>query len=432
MKRTFRSVTAILILGVLLLSVVPGAAAAETVSNSTVMQGTTFLDLPACEFGGATVPSTLILSQQVALDSGVLFCGTVEYDYRKTPVQSKGGFAKSILNANDLAGHFEDELDNFQVVNVSVRRKAAASMLNTATARAMSGQDMLLIYLVRKGTREFSLFEIPLASDSALFSMLSGADSSVAAFGDDYWQSSVFQPLSSGVTKTQLAATDAVQSDYTVDVYSEIYTVGQYGDTLTYMISVYSTEDMPNGECVTFLQVTNKWTASTSPTWESNTSPFIIGSYANPVVVEALLTGDLSNAGDAFSVGQFDGSYTTKGAGPVISISLGVHLGPISVDWTLPINIENWMNAYHVNTNMNLLGPNPQSDYVKKVHWSFTNCYLSDIGQNFSARLLAANRSGGQRQRAIQEQWICPVCYDNGSFRSNMTLHTTVSYTSGA
>jgi len=432
MNHVFRGVITILVLSAMLFSAMPEAGAAET---PRTLQGTTFLNLPARGFGGPTVSSTLTLTQQTELNGKLFFSGSVVYGSQKTPIQLAGTFAKSMLNANDLVGHFEDSSGNFQVVNISLRRKAATSVLNTAAAQTMSGQDMLLIYLMYKGTREFSLFEAPLASDPDFLPLISATDlSGKAAFNDDYWQSTVFEAMSSGVTKVEPTTTGAVQPDYTVDVYSETYPVGQYGDTLTYMIMVYASEDMPNNQFTTFCEVTRKWTESTSPTWRSETSPFVIGSYNYSVVFKGLLTGDMSNSGDAFSAGWFGGTYTTRNQGPQITIDIGYQVPgtPISVDWSFPINFPNYTAVSTAGTIANLLGPNPQTEYVKAVNWNYRNSYLASTGQQFVAFLLTANRGGGLKQRAMQVEWMCPVCYDNGTYRSCMTLHTTVNYTSGS
>lgn len=139
----------------LIFTITPTGFAAET--KTDMMEGTTYLHLPNKSFSGPTVSSQLNI-KNIELDQDYLQIeGNINYNQKNSPFRLMGNLKKSSLYNNGVTSVLVDQDNNFDVIYFSLA-DVETEQEKSALKNKNNGK-LIQLYLLKKGTREFSMFE---------------------------------------------------------------------------------------------------------------------------------------------------------------------------------------------------------------------------------------------------------------------------------
>lgn len=381
---------------------------------------TTYLQLPESTFGGPTTNSTLTVASLTVDGPNVRLTGQIGYTGKSYPIDLEGVFYKSrIGHESDKVATTRDLTGNFSVLHMAVRRNPSKDLLITNSS--LKG-PVFFLYLVREGTRELTVIEVPIQelAEEKLQQILKGSRET-GHFAADYWAQKLFTPISKGEEpRVQFV------EDTDPRVHAETYQQTP-SCSLTYKISFQAYTNGPSGIGIGSgdfnhqLKVTRKWTESNCPIYVTESSPFVLGTYSDPIKVLLRAAGDGSNYGDVFLKGRYSGTFTTKATFPAsVTLRLGV-----TIYKTFGINGGLTLCCTQSeSTGIDVIYPQG-SDWTKRVEHTYTDRYLPNAGQDFTAVVQVAWGEGTYGSRETRAEWTVPVYADWDDLSSTLYYRQT-------
>jgi len=409
-----------LLMSLILAACVIGYSASAAIGTPGTIPGQTYTALPETGLGGPTTPARLDVGQLAVSTDEILMDGVVTYEGITLPFGLRGKPFSSRLGAEgDIVGSLRDERGNFKVVHFSIRENPGCAALTDGGRQ--SGR-ILTLYLLRENTREFTVFERPIATvtrSSIPNALELGLDQ--GHFGADFWHPKVFRPVRSG-TIGILAEQDSDVRDY-----SEWYDLGN-GCWVDYKISIGAYANSPSdiargsADFNSKLEVIDKWTESNCPFYETDDSPYVLGKYADPVEVRTKTYGNDSDKGDVLLKGRYNGYYVTKtGFFDKVEIGVGVELKVASVGWSHPIG--DWQDV--VQDEEYIFSNYDPDHWVKTAEYLYKDRYLPDAGRYFQAIVQNAWGAGARSERTFSTRWVVPIYADYDDMSSTLYYQTT-------
>jgi hypothetical protein len=422
----------VLYLVLVLLLAFSSMALASPEMKSPGSTGRTYLVAPRTQLGGPTTSARIQVDKLLLENATLDMQGKVSYDDQSHPIHLSGTFYQSrIGHPSDKVAAASDLTGTFQVVHLAIRHNPASDfLLVNQTARG----PVLFLYLLRNETREVTLFEIPARelAQQGVSELLNAAQES-GHFASDFWAHKLFEPVEAGEDpRVQFV------EDTDPRTYSETYQQTP-SCSLTYKISFQAYMSGPSGigigdgEFNHELKITRKWTESNCPVYVEEDSPFVIGTYDDPVTVLLRASGDGTNYGDVYLKGRYGGTHTTKASFPAsVSVRVGVtafKFFSLSGNLTLccPQNQTKGIDIFY-----------PQgSEWAKRAEHTYDDRYLPSVNNNFTAVAQVAWGVGSYGLRETRAEWYAPVYADWDDlsptlyYRATYYPTTSVYYYSG-
>jgi len=336
-------------------------------SKNDIIKGITYLELPETTFGGVTVDSELSIKNVVLNESLLQIQGDVHYYSQTIPFSIKGELKKSQTFTIGANGKFEDQTGNFSVIYLGLTNIQSQNENGVLLNEQIDGK-VLRLYLLKNGTREFSIFEVDidkLKNQSLLqtvFDRINNLEDGYS-FGD-YWFPLVFSPINgestvNSIIKDETTGEEIVVPEIIKPDLDKISTMGQsiryidgankefsYWETytgggncnITYKITGLVNTVFTGSMGGTTIKITRKNTESNCPLYVREDSPFGIGTFDNPVRLV-----DLTNGYDTFVDLTMDHTNAKKKDDDIsVSIGFGVGLSlyGVSLGASYDINIE--------------------------------------------------------------------------------------------
>lgn len=149
-------------------------------------------------------------------NNGIELIGEINYSGISSSVHLTGELKKSKLYKNTLVGNVTDEYDNFDVIHFAVTNNADKSKL--LTSKSLENEEVIKIYLMRKDTREFIMFEIPFEKLNVLTKSVMAIDNNEIEFrdnvADDHWWFKVMKPVDMNENKIETRGFTNDTSEY--------------------------------------------------------------------------------------------------------------------------------------------------------------------------------------------------------------------------
>jgi len=140
--------------------------------------------------------------------------GIVKYNNNSYPVSISSDLHKSVSSDNVIIGDSTDETTDFDVVYLAITNNISNSKI--MTDKSLANSNVLQIYLLRKNTRELSMFEIPIDKHTSIknvssnyqYDNLSAIDNK--NMSKEHWWTTVLKPV---VTDTITHTPNTTTSD---------------------------------------------------------------------------------------------------------------------------------------------------------------------------------------------------------------------------
>lgn len=130
------------------------------------------------------------------------------------------------------------------------------------------------------------------------------------------------------------------------------------------------------------LQVIDKWTDSNCEAARSDTSPYVLGKYADPVSVKIATYGNDDDKGDVLLKGRYNGNFTKKKfVYEQVSVSVGLDLKIASIDWSHPL----CCSSNIIEDTEYIFDQTPPNEWTKIAEYSYKDRYLPNEGMYFQA-----------------------------------------------
>ena len=444
MKR-FKSTTILFVLMVLVLTVGTGNALAHPEKSAIRLKATTYLQMPATTWGGATTSADLIVDRVQSHGTAIGIEGSVTYDGRSCPIDLSGtAFDSGLGGSRNKVAELTDSTGDFTVLQFALRQDPNDDF--SALGKHVEGPGLYL-YLLRNGTREATLIEVPIVRSGlreALLPLLS-LELPQATFTLDYWSQRLFQPFdgTSGGGVTPYAVQDAIVGEY-----NEFYSLVN-GCWVEYRIRYLAYANGPSdiarddGQFNHMLELPTenkyyddygrmgKFTDSNCSLYQSSDSPYQIGEYSDPVNVKIKTFGNGTDSGDVLLYGRYTGNYTRKSSYGQVSLSLGIDTEIASVTWSKTLCCQTGVDDY----SEVIYSQGDPNDWTKLASYAYTDRELKNEGEHFDAYVQNAWGVGARADnKTIEARWTIPIYqYDiNGThYKTTQTKYTFLFYTSG-
>jgi len=201
--------------------------------------------------------------------------GEINYADISSSIHLKGDLRKSKLYKNTLVGNISDKSDNFDVIYFAITSNEDKSKL--FTNKSIGSKEVIKLYLMRKTSREFVMFEIPVdkleSKTKSAVSVNYNERKLRETAADDHWWFKVLKPvnLSENKLKPLGATTD---TSYFEETYRYELTFGYY-DYYIKLKAFANVYDMTGGQATDEAGleiISEKLTDDTGKVLESNES----------------------------------------------------------------------------------------------------------------------------------------------------------------
>lgn len=392
-----------ILIAILFMTIVPTVGFASS-NNEDIVQGLTYLNVSEDSLEGESVESELTI-QNIVLNKALLrIQGEVKYNGETTPFNIAGNVKKSSLLTNGVTAKLEDQFSNFEVIHFAL----ADIALNEEECSLINGKKsgkVISLYLLKKGTREFSVFEGQIdqlkGNKHLVEQILSNTnDFEKASSFSEYWGPSIFKPVDGGSsvvsvdidkkTGKETNVPERTKNSGEVSILgSDEYFVGdgttkdfEYWETynqgiectITYKIKGRVKTSLGTSYGGTSVTILRKNTTSNCPLYVKEDSPFGIGTYSDPVKITATtngydkftdLTMDYYNANKKYS-GDFN-----------VSIGVGISAFGVSLGPSYSYNLEELftITAESTPTKM-LVGYETSTEFPTKIQGKYDSMLL--------------------------------------------------------
>lgn len=362
-------------------------------ASKDVIEGVTYLNLDEFELKGNMSKSQLIIDNLVINNALLSLKGSVKYDNNNSvKINIKGDMKKSKLMQSSVTGFFEEKMNNFEVIHLSISEIAdkneSATLLNNIAKDDTSQGKYLKLYLFNRETREFNVFEGNInnlkGNKNTIEQILNNYNQydETEAFGTDYWQHLIFKPIDGGgyieevdqieESNSQISIlsgdTDYISRSTRRFTYSETYSIGVDGE-LTYWIKGYAKCIADDGHGGGVVWIDDKYTTSNYPFYESNDSPFGVGHYDEPIEIVVI-----SNGYDRFTMQQLSAVNATKKSFASANVSFGIGVSFLGMGPSLSFSYDD-TKVQNLGTKLSLVSyENPEEDiWPTKTGGEFIN-----------------------------------------------------------
>lgn len=410
---------AVLLFVLLLISSGMAPASASRVPDSG-LPGIAYLNMPQNEFGGPTSTAKLRIQSFDIRDAQFELEGEVGYSGGSYPIHLKGAFYQSELGSpGDKVASATDLTDQFTVLHMALRRNQPSE---TLLVNPVVQGPVFSIYLLRNGTREAIFVEATpeQIANNDLLKVLNGAHTK-GHFASDHWAQKLFGATEAGELPKILFV-----EDYDIRTYSETYQQTP-SCSLTYNIQFEARSNGPSDIAKSaadfnhHIKVLRKWTDSNCPLYVEEDSPFVLGTYADPVNVLLRASGDGSTYGDVFLKGHWDGTFNKKVTAVSVYVNLGVAYKIVSINAAVTLGPNQGINQ---STTM-LYPQGDPANWTKRVKVTYKDRYLPNKDQFFLAVTQVAWGVGSYGQKSTDANWTVPIYADWDDLSTTLYYRTT-------
>ena len=141
--------------------------------------------------------TTFNLNSISVSNNELLMDGTVTYNNNSYPIRINSDLFKSTNSDNTIVGDAVDQTSNFDVAYLSIVKNVDKDKL--LVNQSLANSNALQIYLLRKGTRELSMFEIPIDNYSLIQKAIDNCNTSqllkIDKKSKEHWWINIFEPI---------------------------------------------------------------------------------------------------------------------------------------------------------------------------------------------------------------------------------------------